>query len=670
MNHTSCTFQNAQIYTNPHFWTRRQKHLDETRKAKCFKLLQQLAEELSPPIKKVPTTYSGLILRTKGNGFESRLSVLQPILARFLECKISVDWKMITQTPGSISSDMGSGIRATSSKIPKVTLPSPCTDVLLPPKLVRPTSTPISRDIGSSSTKLVLPQRCRDIICQSKFAPSTFPPVLRLDFTPPKTVQSSTCTDVILLPKFVLPIAEFVLSFGLISPMIDSSPECTDVELRPSFILPKAISLVWPQFVLPNSPARQDLGSISTMTKFKLTRVILPPTCLDVVLKIISSSCAPTVGYVGSTFPVPQMRHTKLLMPATCPVVDTSVKFTSPILPPVLSLSSIYLMPQLNLPGHIPLPSFSEIVVPVKTHSPSSQPVDLGIPESASSVNEDPRIQEIRRKVALQVKICEECKARANKAAKALRNAWKRDSKYRRWLKSGKQANKARQAAGDKIGEFRLQEEKVWVEIKKMESASWKIRWMVCSAVCADWMYWMASKSRDSFPRNFVWEFSEWRFSVLSFSFGTNHSVDHGCSLSVSEGGLWNWFKLMKFTQRRRVGLYVLLRVFRKVFMSSVDWDCSVNTQLEVFVSKWERNTSMMPLMVAKPKHNNDASDWMNDSSTQFPDALLFFCLPSYGHESKKTPPPECCRIENATRATWATRSLENDYSLEKKGWS
>lgn len=379
---------------------------------------------------------------------------------------------MITQTPGFISSDLGSEIRAKPSKIPKVTPPSPCTDVFLPPTLVRPTSTPTSRDVGSSSTKLVLPQRCRDIIRQSKFAPSTFPPVLGLDLTTPKTVQSSTCTDVILLPKFVLPTAELVLGFGLISPSINSSPACTDVELRPSFILPKAMSLVWPDFVLPNSPARQDLGSISTMNKFKLTRVILPPTCLDVVLKIISSSFAPTVGYVGSTFPVPQMRHTKLLMPATCPVVDTSVKLTSPILPPVLSLSSIYLLPQLNLPGHIPLPSFSEIVVPVKTHSPSSQPIDLGVPKSASSVNVDPRIEEIRRKLALQVKICKECKARANKAAKALRNAWKRDSKYRRWLKSRKQANRARQAAGDEIGEFGVQEEKVWVDIKKMKSAS------------------------------------------------------------------------------------------------------------------------------------------------------------------------------------------------------
>lgn len=420
----------------------------------------------------MPTTCSALELRTKGDGFASRLSVLEPILARFLKCKISVDWKLITLTPGFISSELSSEIRVPPSKLSKFELPAPCTDVILRPRFFRPNSTPLSLDAGSSSIKLVLPQRCEDIIRQPKFAPSTLPPVLGLELTPPKTVQYSTCTDVILLPKFVLPTAELVLNFGLTSSRINSSPVCTDVGLRPSFISPKAMSLVWPEFVVPNSPARQDLGSISTTNKFELTKFILPPTCLDVALKVISSICAPTVGHVGSTFPVPQMRHTKLLMPATCPVIDASARLTSSISPPVLRLSSVYLMPQFNPPGLIPLPNFSEIVVPIKTHSSSSQPVDLTISEFASSVNLDPRIEEIRRKVALQVKICEECKARANKAAKSLRNVWKRDFKYRRWLKSKKQAYKALQAAGDKIGEFHLEEEKVLVEIKKIESAS------------------------------------------------------------------------------------------------------------------------------------------------------------------------------------------------------
>lgn len=76
----------------------------------------------------------------------------------------------------------------------------------------------------------------------------------------------------------------------------------------------------------------------------------------------------------------------------------------------------------------------------------------------------DRRIQAIHAKVAIQLQIRHECKARARKAAKALRNAWKRDSHSRRWLKSRKQADKALQVAGDKIAELRRVEEEVWVE--------------------------------------------------------------------------------------------------------------------------------------------------------------------------------------------------------------
>lgn len=78
----------------------------------------------------------------------------------------------------------------------------------------------------------------------------------------------------------------------------------------------------------------------------------------------------------------------------------------------------------------------------------------------------DPRIQAIHAKVAIQLKIRRECKARARKAAKALRNAWKRDSHCRRWLKSRKQADKALQVAGDKIVELHREEQEVWAEME------------------------------------------------------------------------------------------------------------------------------------------------------------------------------------------------------------
>ncbi|MCJ1262897.1 hypothetical protein MMC22_002767 [Lobaria immixta] len=83
-----------------------------------------------------------------------------------------------------------------------------------------------------------------------------------------------------------------------------------------------------------------------------------------------------------------------------------------------------------------------------------------------SLVKFDPRIQAIHAKVAIQLQIRREGKARARKAAKALRNAWKRDSHYRRRLKSRKQADKALQAAGNKIAELRREEEEVWGEME------------------------------------------------------------------------------------------------------------------------------------------------------------------------------------------------------------
>ena len=74
--------------------------------------------------------------------------------------------------------------------------------------------------------------------------------------------------------------------------------------------------------------------------------------------------------------------------------------------------------------------------------------------------------------MAIQVKIYRESKARANKAAKALRNVWKRDSKYRRWIKVRKQAAKTLQITGDKVEEIRQEQRKIWANIERMQSTS------------------------------------------------------------------------------------------------------------------------------------------------------------------------------------------------------
>lgn len=111
-------------------------------------------------------------------------------------------------------------------------------------------------------------------------------------------------------------------------------------------------------------------------------------------------------------------------------------------------------------------------VIPVTAVPLPSPPIDLKISDSESITNNDPRFHALQAKVAAQANIHKECRVRANKAAKALRNVWKRDSKYRRWVKVRKQAEKALRNAGDKLAAIRKEEEKKYSEIKNTEKRS------------------------------------------------------------------------------------------------------------------------------------------------------------------------------------------------------
>ena len=87
-----------------------------------------------------------------------------------------------------------------------------------------------------------------------------------------------------------------------------------------------------------------------------------------------------------------------------------------------------------------------------KAPSPSSQPTDLTILESASNVKVDPKLQAIREKIATQLKrFAGSAKV---EAVKALRNAWKRDSKLLSWARVEEVGRKDTERFRDKIDKF------------------------------------------------------------------------------------------------------------------------------------------------------------------------------------------------------------------------
>ena len=103
----------------------------------------------------------------------------------------------------------------------------------------------------------------------------------------------------------------------------------------------------------------------------------------------------------------------------------------------------------------------AEKALKTEAPSPPSSPLDLALSEFAANIKVDSRVQEIQGKATIQAKIRGQNKIRLIKAAKGLKNTWKRDSRYRRWLKTKKQAFKALKAANDKLDELHREEKKI-----------------------------------------------------------------------------------------------------------------------------------------------------------------------------------------------------------------
>lgn len=85
---------------------------------------------------------------------------------------------------------------------------------------------------------------------------------------------------------------------------------------------------------------------------------------------------------------------------------------------------------------------------------------------SCAPIMSDPRVEAMHAKVAIRVTIRGETKARTRKAIKAVKNAWKHDSTYRRLVKAKKQADKALQSADDKLEEMHREEAKLLAKIQ------------------------------------------------------------------------------------------------------------------------------------------------------------------------------------------------------------
>lgn len=174
------------------------------------------------------------------------------------------------------------------------------------------------------------------------------------------------------------------------------------------------------------------------------SRIELLQPCTDLILypKSISTS-PPVIQDLSSTCWVAQLNRT--VSPVTAPVTPDT--------------NSVFPIPPIRLPKLLPPATTSAVDASVKATTLISPPVDLLIIT----------LDDIQAKVALQVKICRERKACAAHAAKALRNAWKRDSTHRRRVKARKQAEKGMLIANDKLDEIRRQAERIRILIQKME---------------------------------------------------------------------------------------------------------------------------------------------------------------------------------------------------------
>lgn len=195
-------------------------------------------------------------------------------------------------------------------------------------------------------------------------------------------------------------------------------------------------------------------------------------SCRDRVLRPEFVTNSPPILNLGSNYSAPHDSDITLPRDYSDLILrpETVVAFSTRV---PLGRSSIRLVadPTISMSPSCTDPDFS-VDFPASSLAQPSPSIDLTTLEPTPDIKVDSRIQAIRATLAKQVKICKESKARVSKAAKALRNAWKHDSKYRRWIKVRKQAAKTLQITGDKVEEIRREEEKIRAYIERMESTS------------------------------------------------------------------------------------------------------------------------------------------------------------------------------------------------------
>lgn len=232
-----------------------------------------------------------------------------------------------------------------------------------------------------------------------------------------------------------------------------------ELVLRPKFALATLpVTVVSPDLrARPeiNITLRQNVRDLVLPSDFALSLPVLtdikPPTCMELVLR-------------------PQFALANLPVTVLSPGLRARPDFTlrrnvrGLVLPSKFALS----LPVLTDLGS----TYSELLNPRANRRSTRTSQSLRPKPTFFIATPDPRVHAVQEKMALRIKIREECKNRVIKAAKALKNAWKRDSKYRRWAKVMKQAEKALQNAEDKIYEIRREEDRIWAEIDKIKESS------------------------------------------------------------------------------------------------------------------------------------------------------------------------------------------------------
>lgn len=261
----------------------------------------------------------GFSLKSQGLCFESCISIFEPFLACFLV---------------PVSSNLGSNCWAPQSKLAKF---------VSSPKLARPALTPVSLDLDSSSSeKLVLqlklamsdslplpgsgltfplPPACTDLILRPKFVFPTSLPFLGLALIAPKIELPAVCTAVVLRPKPILSIPpSFVLDLrsANLAPhfkpsKLGSTSRCTAQIPRPNFIIslvtPNNLSkigepptctdlILCPKFVWPIEPSHLVLGSFSSMTSSDVAVTAKAPSPPSPPIDLSNSDLASTTTKV------------------------------------------------------------------------------------------------------------------------------------------------------------------------------------------------------------------------------------------------------------------------------------------------------------------------------------------------------------------------------------